>query len=236
MCGARTHARYAIFKAREFSHIFAQLFFIDTPDVIYHIMARVKKSAKAPKLHDKKHPYKEDQGSTRAAKQMEEVTADPWALEKIDSPSEELQLAAVGKNGCVIRCIKSPSEAVQLAAVSNYGHAIDELLPSRFDTSRRPSLQVIIAAVKRDPWVMERVWDSYRTYNYPDEESIVEVLRHCGAGIQRIPNPTDAMYEAAAENDPLYMLGYCRGRFNGGILPQVAPAVIRYVQRNTIGQ
>ena len=102
-------------------------------------MVRVKQSARwyqdMVPVHKnvKKHPHKENKGDqegrvTRgmmAIKQMQDVIADPWALEKIDLPSEKLQLAAVRNNGCVVRCIKSPSEAVQLAAVRNCGSVIE---------------------------------------------------------------------------------------------------------------
>ena len=44
------------------------------------------------------------------------VTKNGYAIQCIENPSEELQLAAVTQNGHAIQCIKNPSEAAKIAA------------------------------------------------------------------------------------------------------------------------
>ncbi len=72
----------------------------------------------------------------------------------IKNPSEAVQLAAVNKEGCLIRHIKNPSEAVKEAAVNQNGRA--------FEYIKNPSEKVKFAAVNQN-----------RTYIYienPTEE------------------------------------------------------------------
>ena len=47
---------------------------------------------------------------------LEKVRQNWGAIEYINNPSEEVQLAAVRQNGQAIRYIKNPSEEVQLIA------------------------------------------------------------------------------------------------------------------------
>ena len=65
---------------------------------------------------------------------------DPYVIEAITNPTEELCLAAVQKNGEVIRFIKDPSEAVCIAAVTKFDYAITFL--------SNPSEKTIDAAKK----------------------------------------------------------------------------------------
>ena len=47
---------------------------------------------------------------------LEKVQQDGYAIEFIENPSMEVQLAAVQQNGRAIQCIENPSEEVQLIA------------------------------------------------------------------------------------------------------------------------
>jgi len=65
------------------------------------------------------------------AVRMASVKTEPYSIRMIAEPTEPEQLAAVSKNGYVIRTIESkgiiPSEAVQLAAVKNYPKSIEAI-------------------------------------------------------------------------------------------------------------
>jgi hypothetical protein len=49
-------------------------------------------------------------------KQIAAVQKDPYAIQYIKNPSEQVQIAAVKQDGYAIKYIKKPSEQVQLAA------------------------------------------------------------------------------------------------------------------------
>ena len=55
---------------------------------------------------------------------LEKVKLDGWAIQFIENPSVEVQLAAVRQNGCSIMHIDNPPLEVQLAAVQRNGRAI----------------------------------------------------------------------------------------------------------------
>jgi hypothetical protein len=65
------------------------------------------------------------------AVRLASVKTEPYSIGMIARPTEEEQLAAVSKNGYVIRTIEKkgivPSEAVQLAAVKNYPKSIEAM-------------------------------------------------------------------------------------------------------------
>jgi hypothetical protein len=62
---------------------------------------------------------------------------------------EELQIAAVKKNGHAIQHIKNPSESVQLAAVEQDGYAIQYI--------KNPSESVQLAAVKQNGYAIQLI-------------------------------------------------------------------------------
>jgi hypothetical protein len=62
--------------------------------------------------------------------QLAAVREDGWAIQFIDSPSEEVQLAAVRQDGWITQHIKSPTEAVKLEAVRQDGWTI-RLIPKK---------------------------------------------------------------------------------------------------------
>lgn len=57
-------------------------------------------------------------------KYMNMIRNNPYVIDRIENPSEEMQLLAVQMNGLALQYIKHPSEAVQKAAVANTARAI----------------------------------------------------------------------------------------------------------------
>ena len=55
---------------------------------------------------------------------LEMVKRNPYTLEHIENPTEEIMLAAVKQNGMVLQYIKNPSLAVQEAAIENEARAV----------------------------------------------------------------------------------------------------------------
>jgi len=63
----------------------------------------------------------------RERKLIKKIADDPFAIEDIKNPSEQMQLVAVKQNGAYLEYIKNPSEKVQLAAVTQNGDAIKHI-------------------------------------------------------------------------------------------------------------
>ena len=99
-------------------------------------------------------------------------------------PSEEVQLAVVNKNGYVIKYIIakgiSPSEKVQLAAVTQDGSAIEYIVKKGIV----PSEQVQLAAVTQDGRAIEYIRN-------PSERVQLAAVTQDGAAIEYIDNPTE---------------------------------------------
>jgi hypothetical protein len=102
------------------------------------------------------------------------------ALDKIENPSEKVQLAAVKANPQELRFIKDPSEKVQIAAVSIDSHKFKNTITAigaNFDNAiqhiDKPSEKVQLAAVAK-----------------------------FGYAIQHIKNPSDRVKMTAIESDP----------------------------------
>lgn len=167
-------------------------------------------------------------GQTSYAVKLAAVRSSPGVIKLIDNPSEELQLAAVEKSGLSIEYIKNPSHAVQLAAVKQIGWALDVIINHH---SIRPSLAVCIEAVKATPWMVRSVCDCDASNS---EEWIETVLSHCGRAIQYVRRPTPRMYQAAARQDPKFLLDYACRICNGQrVLSDVAPVLLECIGRDS---
>ena len=73
---------------------------------------------------------------------MEAVREDGCAVQFIDNPTEEVQLAAVRENEYALRYINNPTEEVQLEAVKQNGYIIEYI--------DNPSGEVQLAAVREN--------------------------------------------------------------------------------------
>jgi len=104
----------------------------------------------------------------------------------MENPSEEVQLAAVNKNGRYIDCIKGPSEAVQLAAVKRNGESIQFI--------KDPSEAVQLAAVKEYGWSIEFIKD-------PSEAVQIAAVKEDGDSMQFIEDPSENVQLAAVTRD-----------------------------------
>ncbi len=94
-------------------------------------------------------------------RQLKMVKNDGLSIEKIENPSETIQLHAARERGHAIRYIKYPSEEVQLAAISNFSYSISYI--------ENPSERVQLAAVKKSPY-------SIKCIKYPCK-SVEDYLR-----------------------------------------------------------
>lgn len=72
-------------------------------------------------------------------KYMNMIRNNPYVIDRIENPSEEMQLLAVQMNGLALQYIKHPSEAVQKAAVANTARAIQFIDHPRKTCSCKPS-------------------------------------------------------------------------------------------------
>ena len=93
--------------------------------------------------------------------QIEWVKRFPLKLNRIENPSEAVQLAAVQSDGWAISYIENPSEASQLAAVQQDGTAIEWI--------KNPTDEVQLAAVQQEFSRLEviRQFFAYRLFNNP---------------------------------------------------------------------
>ena len=110
-----------------------------------------------------------------------------WSLHS-KLPTESEKLAAIEREGYVIRYIKNPSEQLQLAAVEQAGQAIRYI--------DNPSEEVQLAAVKKDGRAI-------RYINNPSEEVQLVAVRKDGWAIQSIENPSEQVQLAAVKQDAL---------------------------------
>lgn len=72
-------------------------------------------------------------------KYMNMIRNNPYVIDRIENPSEEMQLLAVQMNSLALQYIKHPSEAVQKAAVANTARAINSSTIPRKTCSCKPS-------------------------------------------------------------------------------------------------
>lgn len=96
--------------------------------------------------------------------------------------SEECQIAAVKKNGLIIRYIENPSEEVQLEAVKNNGFAIEHI--------EKPSEEVQVAAMETNGHAIQGIEN-------PSEAAQIAAVGYNGHAIIYIKNPSEAVQLAA---------------------------------------
>jgi hypothetical protein len=104
----------------------------------------------------------------------------------IDNPSEDIQLAAVEKNGYAIKWINNPSEDIQLAAVKQDVYAIIWI--------NNPSEDIQLAAVEKNGHVI-------RWIKNPSEDVQLAAVKHDGCAIRWIKNPSEDVQLAAVKHD-----------------------------------
>jgi len=112
------------------------------------------------------------------------------------NPSEKVQLVAVEENGSAIRYIKNPSERVQLAAVKNDGHALRYIIAA---IGGLPSEEVQLAAVKKSPYMIEDIIAVIS--GNPSEQVQLAAVMNNGLAIQDIVNPSERVQLAAVKNN-----------------------------------
>lgn len=71
------------------------------------------------------------------AKYLEMVKRNPYTLEHIENPSEDIMLEAVRRNGMVLQYIKNPPLKVAEAAIENEARAIQFLPDPPADLAKR---------------------------------------------------------------------------------------------------
>ena len=120
------------------------------------------------------------------------VNQDGRAIQYIDNPAPEVQLAAVNKNGLAIQYIDNPDPEVQLAAVKQNGYVIEII--------DNPDLELQLAAVKQNGYVIEII-------DNPDPEVQLAAVKQSGFAIQYIDNPDLEVQIAAVKQDG-YVIEY----------------------------
>ena len=122
------------------------------------------------------------------AEQLAAVRKNGYVIKIIKKQSEQIQLAAVKQNGYAIKYIDNPSEEVQLAAVRKYGCAINYI--------KNPSEEVQLAAVKRSGQAIKCIEN-------PVEQVQLAAVKQDGWAIQYIDNPSERVQLAAVRQNGL---------------------------------
>ena len=122
------------------------------------------------------------------AEQLAAVRKNGYVIKIIKKQSEQIQLAAVKQNGYAIKYIDNPSEEVQLAAVRKYGCAINYI--------KNPSEEVQLAAVKRSGQAIKCIEN-------PSEQVQLAAVKQDGWAIQYIDNPSEWVQLAAVRQNGL---------------------------------
>ena len=135
------------------------------------------------------------------------IEREGYVIRYIKNPSEQLQLAAVEQAGQAIRYIDNPSEEVQLAAVKKDGRAIRYI--------NNPSEEVQLAAVRKDGWAIQSIEN-------PSEQVQLAAVKQDALTIRYINSPSEQV-QLAAVKQYLGSIEYIRNPY---------PSVIKYVEEN----
>ena len=135
------------------------------------------------------------------------IEREGYVIRYIKNPSEQLQLAAVEQAGQAIRYIDNPSEEVQLAAVKKDGRAIRYI--------NNPSEEVQLAAVRKDGWAIQSIEN-------PSEQVQLAAVKQDALTIRYINSPSEQV-QLAAVNQYLGSIKYIRNPY---------PSVIKYVEEH----
>ena len=119
------------------------------------------------------------------AEQLAAVRKNGYVIKIIKKQSEQIQLAAVKQNGYAIKYIDNPSEEVQLAAVEQNGYSIGYI--------KNPSEEVQLVAVKND-------WGSIDYIKNPSEEVQLAAVKRSRFAIDYIINPYPSVYQYVEDN------------------------------------
>ena len=114
------------------------------------------------------------------------VEYDPWALEYIDNPSEEVQVQALKKNSNVFKLIDNPSEEVQKVAVQSNAYNIVNI--------ENPSEEIQKLAVSNRGYAIKFIKN-------PSEELQIEAVRRSPSAIRHIKNPSEKVQIEAVRCD-----------------------------------
>ena len=139
------------------------------------------------------------------------VEYDPWALEYIENPSEEIQIQALKKNSNVFKLIDNPSEEVQKVAVQlnaynignieNPSEEIQKLAVSNRGYAIRyiknPSEEVKLRAVSQNG-------EAIRFIENPSEEIQLQAVRNSHYSLKFIDNPSEKVKEVAKKREADY--------------------------------
>ena len=163
------------------------------------------------------------------AEQLAAVRKNGYVIKIIKKQSEQMQLAAVKQNGYAIKYIDNPSEEVQLAAVRKYGYAINYI--------KNPSEKVQLAAVERNGYAIQYIknpseqvqlaavkqdgWN-FQYIENPSEQVQLAAVKQDAEAIQYIKNPSEQVQLAAVKQDTS-AIGYIKNPY---------PSVIKYVEEH----
>lgn len=136
------------------------------------------------------------------------IRNNPYVIERLENPTEEMQLVAVETNGLALQYIKNPSAAVQKAALQNTPRAIqyienpseDMLLQvvnagwNNLDYIKNPSPELIEAALAQSGWAI-------RYIKNPDEKTQLKAVEKNYDAIKYIRDPAPSVQLAAVRGN-----------------------------------
>ena len=136
--------------------------------------------------------------------QLTLIEKNPYAIETIENPSEELQLKAVKLLGESIEYIKNPSEKVQLEAIKENPYSI-ETIDNPSETVQLQAVTYFGDIIQYLPNASENVQSAAiqnNPYNIqyienPNERIQMEAVIQCGLVIEYIKNPSKEIQLAA---------------------------------------
>ena len=118
------------------------------------------------------------------AKYLNMIQNNPYVIERIENPTEEMKLLAVQTNGLALQYIPHPSQAVQEAAVANTPRAIQFL--------ENPPETLLLQAVQHG-------WNNLAYIKHPSEVLIQAALQQSGWAIKYIGQPTETLQLQAVQ-------------------------------------
>ncbi len=116
------------------------------------------------------------------AKYLNMIQNNPYVIERIENPTEEMKLLAVQTNGLALQYIPHPSEA----AVANTPRAIQFL--------ENPSETLLLQAVQHG-------WNNLAYIKHPSEALIQAALQQSGWAIKYIDHPSEALQLQAVQKN-----------------------------------
>ena len=117
---------------------------------------------------------------------MRMIKINPFSLQHIPNPTEEMKLTALRENGLVLEFIDHPTKEMKLVALKNTAKAI-QFIP---DAPKELLEQAV-----------HKSWTNLAYIKHPPEWLIMEAISQSGWAIQYAENPSEELQMAAIEQN-----------------------------------